>query len=82
MESDKVLQIIELENKKVVLEIIKEQARKNELWITNNRGQYKVKYEACLSIIVNINTEINFINEAIEELTGINQNKTERMYEV
>lgn len=82
MESDKVLQRLELENRKVVLSTVLDIISNGLMTITTHRGIYKVNKDLVYPIWNNILNEIREIDNKLEELTGINQNKIEKLYEV
>ena len=77
---NKILKRIELEQRLEVLKIVREQAIKDELYITTNRGKYQLKHEARMTIISNIDESIEWIKERLEELTGLNYEELEKLY--
>ena len=81
MKTDKVLEIIDLEGRKEVL-IASSHIIQNELSIKTTRGVYVVSKNHIYPIWNDINNGIRKIDKRIEELTGTNQNKIERLYEV
>ena len=74
-----ILQRIELEQRLEVLNTVKEQAINDELYITTNKGAYKLKFDARMLIINNIDESTEWIKERFEELTGLNYDKLERL---
>jgi len=74
---DKVLQRLELENRKAILIASKNKIKIEGIEIKTGRGIYKLSYEkipyTIRAINLEIDTEIEEINEKLEELTGLNQ---------
>lgn len=77
-----ILKRIELEQRLEVLNIVKEQAINDELYITTNKGAYKLKFDARMLIINNIEESTKLIKERLEEITGLNYDKLERLNRV
>ena len=82
MKTDKVLERMELENKKSVL-IASKHKIKDGIEIRTPRGSFTITSKYAISECNRqIENEIDDIDIELEELTGINQNKIERLYEV
>ena len=81
MITDKVLLRMDLERRKEVL-IAASNIMQDELTIKTTRGVYVVNKSHIYPIWNDINTEIRKIDKQLEELTGLNQDKMERLYEV
>lgn len=79
MIADKVLQRMELENRKELLKGVEEQAINDELYIKNSRGIYNIGFRGTINIIIDIQGEIRDINKQLEELTGLNPNHMEKL---
>lgn len=76
------LKRIELEQRIEVLKTVREQAVKDELYISTNRGQYQLKHDVRKLIINNIDESIEWIKERFQELTGLNYDELERLNKV
>lgn len=80
---DKVLQRLELENRKTMLEAIKENLLKEGMEIKTNRGIYIIKgRRALLEIESCILEELEEIDIQLEKLTGLDQDKMDKYYKI
>lgn len=76
------LKRIELEQRLEVLNTVKEQAINDELYITTNKGLYQLKHDVRMLIINNIDESTEWIKERLQEITGLNYDKLERLNRV
>lgn len=82
MAVDKVLQRLELENRKVVLLECKSKIKEG-IEIKTNRGSFVMKSKTIIGIISRqIESDIEDIDIELETLTGLNQDKMDKYYKM